>query len=108
MRFTEEQLDDLRRRVPVVDIAKDYVKLKKAGRKLVGPCPICSKGNTKGDKRFAVKESGENWGCAACGDGGDVIALVMRITGKPFLDAIEWLGGTRELSAEERERLKKN
>jgi CHC2 zinc finger len=108
-RYSEEQLDDLRRRVPVAEIAEKYVKLHRSAGKLVGPCPICSKrSDARDDTRFAVKQDGEGWGCASCGDGGDVIALVMRITDKPFREAVEWLGGARELAPEEAERLERD
>jgi hypothetical protein len=40
-RITDDELDDIRARNPIADVAGGYTKLRRAGGKLVGPCPIC-------------------------------------------------------------------
>jgi hypothetical protein len=87
--------EDLKRRNPCDQIAGKWVRLRRSGGKLVGPCPICSPNRaSKGAARFEV--DGEGWVCAVCGDGGDVIKLVQKVEGKDFLAAVEWLGGAQE------------
>lgn len=98
-RFSAQDLDDIRARNPLADIAGGYVKLRRAGSKLVGPCPIC--GGKVTSQRFEILQNGESWVCAVCPDGGDVIRLVEKAEGCDFLAAIERLGGRREVDAAE-------
>lgn len=101
--LTEAQIDELQQRCGIVDIAtKLGAVLRKSGRKHIGSCPMC--GGSRLAKRFEVKEN-NRWGCAVCPDGGDVIKLVEKVRGGTFLEAIEWLGGPRQLTPEETERL---
>jgi hypothetical protein len=90
-RFSAEDLDDIKARNPLSEIAGGYTKLRRAGARLVGPCPIC--GGRVTSQRFEVFADGESWACAVCPDGGDVIRLVQLVDGCSFLDAIERLGG---------------
>jgi hypothetical protein len=108
-RITDDELDDIRARNPIADIASGYTKLRRAGGKLVGPCPIC--GGKTSSQRFEVIEKDSRWVCAVCPDGGDVIWLVEKVEGCDFRAAIERLGGRTAIDAarakelfEERER----
>ncbi|WP_158669958.1 DUF7146 domain-containing protein [Bradyrhizobium guangdongense] len=108
-RITEDELDDIRARNPIADIAMGYTKLRRAGGRLVGPCPIC--GGKVSSQRFEVVEKDGTWLCAVCPDGGDVIRLVEKVEGCDFRAAIERLGGRTAIDAarakelfEERER----
>ncbi|EJN11830.1 DNA primase [Bradyrhizobium sp. YR681] len=108
-RISEDELDDIRARNPIADIAMGYTKLRRVGGRLVGPCPIC--GGRASSQRFEVIEKDGNWVCAVCPDGGDVIRLVEKVEGCDFRAAIEKLGGRTAIDAarakelfEERER----
>ncbi|WP_051057033.1 DUF7146 domain-containing protein [Bradyrhizobium yuanmingense] len=108
-RITEDELDDIRARNPIADIAMGYTKLRRVGGRLVGPCPIC--GGRTSSQRFEVIEKDQSWVCAVCPDGGDVIRLVEKVEGCDFRAAIEKLGGRTAIDAkrakelfEERER----
>jgi hypothetical protein len=91
MRLTDTDIDGIRARHDLASVAGRYVALRKAGRGLVGPCPICSRTSTsRTASRFEVK--GERWVCAVCEDGGDVIGLVMKAEGRDFRAALEQLG----------------
>jgi len=90
-RFSAADLDDIKARNPLDQVAGGYVKLRLVSGKLVGPCPIC--GGRATSQRFGIKEDGETWVCAVCPDGGDVIRLVQLLEGCDFLGAIERLGG---------------
>ena len=94
-RLTTHDLDDIKARNPLADIAGGYVKLRRMGKRLVGPCPIC--GGRATSQRFEILEDGDSWVCAVCPDGGDVIHLVMKVEGCDFKAAIERLGGQREI-----------
>jgi hypothetical protein len=94
-RLTDQDLDDIRARNPIADIAGGYVKLRRMGKRVVGPCPVC--GGKASSQRFEILEDGESWVCAVCEDGGDVIHLVQKVEGCDFKTAIERLGGQREI-----------
>lgn len=96
-RLSDHELDDIRARNAIDDVAAKYVKLRKSGGRLVGPCPICGGGADAG--RFEVKIKEHSWVCAVCPDGGDVIELVMKADGCDFRTAIEKLGGIKEIDA---------
>jgi hypothetical protein len=94
-RLSTQDLDDIKARNPLADIAGGYVKLRRMGKRLVGPCPVC--GGKVTSQRFEILEDGESWVCAVCPDGGDVIHLVQKVEGCDFKTAIERLGGQREI-----------
>ena len=71
------------------EVARRGVVLKRQGRELVGPCPICG-----GTDRFAINFAKQVWNCRHCGKGGDVIALIQHMDGVGFLEAIESLTAT--------------
>ena len=70
------------------ELARRGIRLRRAGRELVGPCPVCG-----GTDRFAVHTGKRIWNCRGCGRGGDVIALVQHIDGSTFRDAVKTLTG---------------
>lgn len=92
-RLSQPDLDDIKARNPIEVVASGYVKLRIAGGRIVGPCPIC--GGRAASQRFEITKGGDAWVCAVCPDGGDVIHLVMKAEGCDFKAAIERLGGRR-------------
>lgn len=108
-RMTEAEIEDIKQRNPIADMASGYTKLRKAGSRLVGACPLC--GGRAASSRFEVFEKDQGWACAACHEGGDIIRLVEKVEGCDFRAAIERLGGRVAIDAtrqreifEERER----
>lgn len=96
--ISDAALDDLKERHPVADVAGRWVTLRRKGKRLVGPCPICSvKTESRSAGRFEILEDGERWVCAVCQDGGDVIWLIQKREGINFEQAIEFLGGVAEV-----------
>lgn len=102
-RLSQAELDDIKARNPVADIAARYVKLRRLGRRLVGPCPLC--GGRPSSVRFEVLDDGQAWGCGACNSGGDVIRLVEKVEGVDFKTAIDRLGGVASIDAARVEKL---
>jgi CHC2 zinc finger len=89
---------------PCDEIASQWVRLRRHGNGFIGPCPICSRDRqSKTDGRFEIKDR-DGWVCASCSDGGDVLALVMRVEGCDFKAAVERLGGVREIDTVEVEK----
>ena len=102
-RLSNADLEDIKARNPLDQVAGGYVKLRRMGRRLVGPCPVC--GGRATSQRFEVLEDGQSWVCAVCPDGGDVIHLVQKAEGCDFRTAIERLGGRSELDVAQAKKL---
>jgi hypothetical protein len=64
------------------------VNLKRVGKELVGPCPVCG-----GRDRFAINTVKQVWNCRGCVRGGRAISLARHVTGCGFLEAVELLTG---------------
>jgi hypothetical protein len=92
-RISDAQLIEIKGRHPCDVVAGGMTTLRRGGKLgQVGACPICAK--NKSSKRATEFEcNAEGWVCAKCGDGGDVIKLIRKVTGKDFHEAIEYLGG---------------
>lgn len=107
-RFTEDELDEIKARNPIADVAAGYVKLRRAGGRLMGPCPLCSNDpQSRSATRFEVIEADQAFVCAVCHIGGDVIRLIQLVEGCDFKSAIERLGGSVTLDPKRAEHLAK-
>jgi DNA primase len=85
----------LKQAVRLEEVAARYsAELKRQGRALVGRCPLHS---DAGRPNFYVyhEQEPQSWRCYRCGIGGDVVALVMRVEGVGFREAVERLGAGR-------------
>jgi CHC2 zinc finger len=106
-RISEAALAELKARNPCDQVVGQWVTLRRHGRKLIGPCPICSVDPaSRTATRFEC--DAEGFVCAVCCQGGDVIRLVERVLGKDFRSAIDWLGGTKEIDPAEAARLQRD
>ena len=73
-------------------------RLVRAGRELIGPCPMCG-----GTDRFGINTQKRVFGCRKCGAKGGNLDLVMAVMGLQFRPALEWLCGSLEgVSPEDR------
>ena len=50
---------------------------------------------------FQVSLGERSWSCSTCGAGGDAAALVMRIKGMAFRDAVAWLDDQEDFRSTE-------
>ncbi len=77
------------RAVPIAhELHRRGIHLRRVGRELVGPCPVCG-----GTDRFAVHLVKQVWQCRRCPAGGGVIDLVMHLDSVSFADAVATLVG---------------
>ena len=51
-RLSQAEIDDIRARNPIEHVAEQYVRLRRAAGRLVGPCPMC--GGRATSQRFEV------------------------------------------------------
>ncbi|HCM82819.1 TPA: DNA primase [Patescibacteria group bacterium] len=82
-------VDEVKSRLNIVDIAGERVTLKKAGRNFKGLCPF----HKEKTPSFMVSPERQTFHCFGCGKGGSVIDFVMEYEHIDFLEALEQLAG---------------
>ncbi len=87
VQLTPELVQAVRDAVDIVDIASDYTRLRRAGKRQTGLCPL----HKEKTPSFSVEPSQGLFYCFGCGQGGDAIRLHMLLTGDDFPAAIEAL-----------------
>lgn len=81
-------VEEVKKRLDIVEIASSYTQLTKAGRTYRGLCPLHSE---KHGSFFVYPEDG-SWHCfGACNTGGDIFSLVMKKEGLSFGEALKML-----------------
>ncbi|MGE5505021.1 MAG: DNA primase [Actinomycetota bacterium] len=89
MAFSPQFLDELRMRVPLVQVVARRVKLARKGREHQGLCPF----HNEKTPSFTVNEDKGFYHCFGCGAHGDAIGFEMRAGHLSFTEAVEKLAG---------------
>jgi len=91
-RIPEEVIRRVNESVDIVDVVSRYVTLKRSGRSFKGLCPFHEE-KTPSFHVFpeSARGPGGRFKCFGCGEGGDVIAFLMKRDGLPFHEAVEEL-----------------
>lgn len=104
----EDKIDEIKRRINIVDLVSGFVSLKQAGRSYLGLCPF----HKEKTPSFTVSPDKQIFYCFGCGEGGNALAFVMKINGLTFPEAIRYLAKKtgvalpdRPLSRQEKEQL---
>ena len=87
MRFDDSKIEEIKSRVDIVELASEYLTLKKAGRNYLGLCPF----HQEKTPSFTVSREKQIFYCFGCGEGGNVITLLMKMANKSFPEAIQYL-----------------
>ncbi|MCL6516363.1 DNA primase [Alicyclobacillus sp.] len=77
-------VEELRRRVDIVEVVSEYVQLRRSGRSWVGLCPF----HNERTPSFSVSPDRQLYYCFGCGAGGTVIRFVMDVDGLTFSEAV--------------------
>jgi DNA primase len=83
----DSQIDDIKRRIDILDLVSDYVPLKKAGRNYKGLCPF----HTEKTPSFMVNPERGIFKCFGCGKGGDIFRFEMEVENLEFPEALRVL-----------------
>ncbi|MGL5827821.1 MAG: DNA primase [Nocardioides sp.] len=87
-RIREEDIAEVREKARIDDVVSSYVTLRKAGGgSFKGLCPF----HEEKSPSFHVTPARNFWHCFGCGEGGDVIAFVMKSDGLGFAETVERL-----------------
>ncbi len=82
-------VEEIKRRIDIVEFISQYVPLKKRGYNYFGLCPFHSEKTPS----FSVNPKGNFFHCFGCGASGDVITFLMKIENMDFIDAVKELAG---------------
>ncbi len=82
-----DQVEQIKSKVDIVEIIGEKVQLKKAGRHFKGLCPFHSEKSPS----FIVSAERQSFKCFGCQEGGDVISFLQKYDGMSFLEALEML-----------------
>jgi DNA primase len=85
--FGEQPLDEIKRRLDIAEVIGRYVRLKKAGKNLVGLCPF----HQEKTPSFSVNVQEQFYHCFGCKESGDIFTFIMKMEGCEFPEALERL-----------------
>lgn len=83
--FNKESLENLKRRVDLVEVISGYVELKRSGSSYKGLCPF----HDEKTPSFIIQKGDNCYHCFGCGAHGDAIQFLMSHQKMSFPDAIE-------------------
>ncbi|MBL7170632.1 MAG: DNA primase [Candidatus Omnitrophica bacterium] len=75
--------------VDIVDVIKEYIPLKQAGRNFKATCPF----HAEKTPSFMVSHEKQIFHCFGCGVGGDSVTFLMKHDNLTFIEAIKILAG---------------
>ncbi|NBF38992.1 MAG: DNA primase, partial [Spirochaetes bacterium] len=88
MKIAKHVIDEIARKVDIVDVVGDYVSLKKRGARYWGLSPFTSEKTPS----FSVEPEKQLYYCFSSGKGGSVFQFVMEMEGLSFPEAVRALG----------------
>lgn len=84
----ENPIEEIKKKIDIVEFIGSFVTLKKAGRNFKAVCPF----HQEKSPSFVVSPERGIWHCfGACGDGGDVIKFLMKWENITFIEALKEL-----------------
>jgi len=83
-----DNIDEIKKRIDIVEFIGSYLQLKKAGINYSALCPF----HTEKTSSFMVSSERQSYKCFGCSESGDVISFFMKMEGLSFPEALKVLG----------------
>lgn len=100
----QDQIEELKDRLDIVDIISEYISLKRVGSNFQGLCPFHSEKTPS----FSVSRDRGYFHCFGCHERGDAISFIMKIENLTYPEAIKFLAEKYGLVLEETYTSKEN
>ena len=100
MYYSDEIIEEVRRRNDIVDVISSHVLIKQRGSNYVGLCPFHSEKTPS----FSVSRSKQMFKCFGCGVGGNVFSFVMEYENASFPEAVQILANRAGIELPEADR----
>ncbi|MFA4930271.1 MAG: DNA primase [Patescibacteria group bacterium] len=81
------EIEDIKSRIDIVELAKEYMTLRPAGRNMKAICPLHSEKTPS----LMIAKDKQIWRCFGCGEGGDIFTMVQKMEGVDFYEALKIL-----------------
>jgi DNA primase len=81
------QSEEIKEKLDIVDIVRDYVPLKASGSNFKANCPF----HNEKTASFMVSPEKQIYHCFGCGRGGDVFKFIMEMEGLDFVETLKLL-----------------
>lgn len=85
MQIDKSVIDEITRKIDIVDVISKNLKLKRSGNNYFACCPF----HKEKSPSFSINAKEQYFHCFGCGESGDVITYVMKYNGLEFIDAVK-------------------
>ncbi len=85
--MAQDTVAEIKERLTIQDVVAPYVKLRRAGKSLVGLCPF----HKEKTGSFHVSPERGSYHCFGCGEGGDMFSFIEKVEGVDFKGAMKLL-----------------
>lgn len=94
--ISQTTIQEVKARVNIVDVIKEFVSLKRSGPNEIGLCPF----HNEKSGSFTVSAAKQIYKCFGCGASGDAIRFLQDHQGMDYAQAITWLASKYSILVE--------